>query len=416
MSIVTERPRAARRLPAQGPGRPAARRRPATPVIPSRQALPRKRAARPAAHTSIEYRVLFLSVVGLCLIGLPMVLSASTVLSVMSGAAPYAIFEKQCIFLAAAVAAGAAAYFLVPPTRLRKLRFVLPFGVMALLVVVFLPGVGHYAGGSSRWIGVGAIQIQPSELMKVAIVVFAADLLARRAHRPDHFAAVVRPLLIVLLAAAGLIMAQPDLGTTIVISCISFVMLYAAGVRLRLLGTTLALAFVGGGYYALHAAYRRDRFLSFINPLAHAGGTGYQVVQSQVTLALGGVGGSGVGASPTTWGLLPNAHTDFVFAVIGGNLGLVGSIAVIGLFALFGWAGFRIAARERDPFARFVAVGITCWIVCQAVINVGGVIDVLPVTGIPLPFISYGGSALVAEMVGAGLLLRIARAQRTSER
>jgi cell division protein FtsW len=282
---------------------------------------------------------------------------------------------------------------------------------MALLVVVFLPGIGHVAGGSSRWIGVGPIQVQPSELMKISMVVFAADLLARRWKRRDHWVAIVRPMLTVLAVAAALIMAQPDLGTTIVVACITYVMMFSAGVPTRLLGRTIAVLALPVGYYALHAAYRRDRFLSFINPFAHASTTGYQVVQSLSTLGMGGLGGNGVGASAATWGFLPNAHTDFVFAVIGGNFGILGSITVIGLFGLFAWAGFRIAARETDPFSRFVAVGITCWIICQAVINVGGVVDALPVTGIPLPFISYGGSALVSELAGTGLLLGIARRQ-----
>jgi cell division protein FtsW len=367
-------------------------------------------------HTTLEFRVLLLAVVGLSLIGLPMVLSASSVLSVLSGAAPYSLFAKQCTFLLVGIAVAVVAYRFMPMKRLRHFRFLMLFGVMGLLVVVFLPGVGHYAGGSSRWIGVGSIQVQPSELMKISIVVFAADLLARRAHRADYWAAVVRPLLTVLIAAAGLILAQPDLGTTIVIICITFVMMFSAGVPARVLGATVGALALPGGYYALHAAYRRDRFLSFLNPFAHASGTGYQVVQSLSTLGMGGLTGNGVGGSPTTWGFLPNAHTDFVFAVIGGNLGLLGSVAVIGLFGMFAWAGFRIAAREQDPFSRYVAVGITCWIVCQAVINVGGVIDALPITGIPLPFISYGGSALVAEMAGAGLLLGIARRQRPAPR
>jgi cell division protein FtsW len=379
-----------------------------------------KLAAAPAAksptvpHTSIEFRVLLLSIAGLCLIGLPMVLSASAVLSVLSGASAYSLFEKQFLFLLVAVVVGLAVYWWMPMARLRRLRFVLPFGVMTLLVIVFLPGIGHDAGGSSRWIG--PIQVQPSELMKISMVVFTADLLARRAHRSDYWAAIVRPLLIVLAVAAGLIMAQPDLGTTIVISSITFVMMFSAGVPVRVLGTTLGALALPVGYYALHAAYRRDRFLSFINPFAHASGTGYQEVQALSTLGMGGLGGNGIGGSATTWGFLPNAHTDFVFAVIGGNLGIVGSIVVIALFGLFAWAGFRIAARETDPFSRYVAVGITCWIICQAVINVGGVIDALPITGIPLPFISYGGSALVAEMAGAGLLLGIARRQHPSAR
>jgi cell division protein FtsW len=360
--------------------------------------------------------VLFVSVAGLSLLGLPIVLSASAMSSVVSGGSPYSMFDRQCVFMGAAVLVGIAAYWLVPMSRLRRFRFLLPFAVMALLIAVFVPGMGHYAGGSSRWIGAGPIQIQPSELMKIAIVVFAADLLARRSERTDYWAAMVRPLLTVLAASAGLIMAQPDLGTAIVISCITFVMMFTAGVPFRVLGATLGAVALPGAYFTLHAAYRRDRLLSFVNPFAHAAGTGYQVVQSLSTLAMGGVGGNGIGASPTTWGYLPNAHTDFVFAVIGGNLGLVGSVLVLALFGLFGWAGLRIASREQDLFSRYVAVGITCWILCQAVINVAGVIDALPVTGIPLPFISYGGSALVAEMAGAGLLLGLARRQRVAER
>jgi cell division protein FtsW len=368
-----------------------------------------------ATRTSLEYRVLFLAVAGLSLLGLPMVLSASSVSSVLTGGSPYSLFERQCIFMAAAVAVGLVAYFLVPMERLRRFRFVLPFTSMALLVAVFLPGIGHYAGGSSRWIGVGPIQVQPSELMKISIVVFAADLLARRSARTDYWAAMVRPLLIILVASAGLIMKQPDLGTAIVIACITFVMMFTAGVPIRVLSGTVAAGALPAAYLALHASYRRDRLLSFVNPIAHASSTGYQVVQSLSTLAMGGIGGNGIGGSAATWGFLPNAHTDFVFAVIGGNLGLVGSVAVIALFGLFGWAGLRIAGREQDLFSRYVAVGITCWILCQAVINVGGVIDALPVTGIPLPFISYGGSALVAEMAGAGLLLGLARRQPVAE-
>jgi len=358
---------------------------------------------------------MLLAVVGLSLIGLPMVLSASAVPSVLSGASPYSLFEHQCMFMGGSIVAGLIASR-VSITTVRRFRFLLPFGVMALLVAVIVPGIGQNAGGSARWISLGPIQLQPSELMKISVVVFAADLLARRAERPDHWAAVVRPLLIMLAVAAGLIMAQPDLGTAIVITCITFVMMFAAGIRLRVLGTTAGVAGFGGAYFALHAAYRRDRLLSFVNPFAHASGSGYQVVQSLSTLGMGGVGGNGIGGSATTWGFLPNAQTDFVFAVIGGNLGLVGSVSVIALFAAFGWAGLRIASKETDPFSRYMAIGITCWIVCQALINLGGVIDALPVTGIPLPFISYGGSALVVEMIGVGLLLGMARRQRTAER
>jgi cell division protein FtsW len=372
-----------------------------------------KGGARPAkrsAHLNVEAKVLLAAVAGLCLLGLPIVLSASAPGSILSGASPWSYVIRQCIYMAIGVS-GAVVASRVPATLVRKLRLLLPFAALALLVVVFVPGVGHDAGGSSRWIGFGPIQIQPSEVMKLAMVVFAADLLARRAKRRDQWNAMVRPLLVLLALAAVLIVKQPDLGTAIVLGCITFSMLFAAGVRLPLLAASAFTVCGIGGVLAFSATYRRDRLLSFLHPFAHASTTGYQVVQSLATLGLGGMTGSGVGGSVTPWGFLPNAHTDFVFAVIAGNLGLVGALIVLAGFAAFGWAGLRIAARERDPFARYLAIGITCWVLAQAVINIGGVVDALPVTGIPLPFISYGGSSLGVVLLGVGVLFGIARRQ-----
>ena len=374
-----------------------------------------KGGARPArreraAHLSLEAKVLLTAVSGLCLLGLPIVLSASAPGAILAGGSPWSYVIRQSIYMGL----GAIAAVVVSRTPLavvRKLRFALPLVAFSLLVVVFVPGLGHFAGGSSRWIGIGPFQLQPSELMKLAIVVFAADMLARRSKRPDQWRAFVWPLFLFMSVAAMLIVRQPDLGTAIVIGCITFSMLFAAGTQLRLLVLPGAAVCAAGAVFALSATYSRDRLLSFVDPFAHASTSGYQVVQSLATLGLGGVTGSGVGASITPWGFLPNAHTDFVFAVIAGNLGLVGALAVLAGFGAFGWAGFRIAARERDPFARFVAIGVTCWVLAQAVINIGGVVDALPVTGIPLPFISYGGSSLVVALIGVGLLFGIARRQ-----
>ncbi len=367
-----------------------------------------KGSARPApgratAHLSAEAKVLFASVAGLCLLGLPIVLSASAPGAIMTGGSPWSYEIRQCLYMGIGVTAAVLASR-IPTAFIRKLRFVLPLVAFSLLIVVFVPGIGQYSGGSSRWVGIGPIQVQPSELMKLAVVVFAADLLARRAKRADHWNAVVRPLLLFMVVAGVFIIKQPDLGTTIVIACITFSMLFAAGVRIRTLVVPGMAVFACGGVLAMSTTYMRDRLMSVLDPFAHASTTGYQVVQSLATLGLGGVTGSGVGGSVTPWGYLPNAHTDFVFAVIAGNLGLVGAFVVLAGFAAFGWAGFRVAAREKDPFARFVAVGVTCWVLAQAVINIGGVVDALPVTGIPLPFISYGGSSLVVVLVGVGVL------------
>jgi len=368
-----------------------------------------------SGHLSLEAKVLAASVGGLCLLGLPIVLSASAPGAILAGGSPWSFVVRQSIYMGIGVLAA----LVVSRTSMkvvRRLRFPLFVGAFCLLVVVFVPGLGHFAGGSSRWIALGPFQLQPSELMKLAMVVFAADLLARRAKRRDQWQASVRPLLLFMALAAVLIVKQPDLGTAIVIGCITFSMLFAAGTRLRLLVVPGVVVCAAGAVIALKAPYSRDRLLSFVDPFAHASTTGYQVVQSLATLGLGGVTGSGVGASITPWGFLPNAHTDFVFAVIAGNLGLVGALVVLLGFGAFGWAGLRIAARERDPFARFVAIGITCWILAQAVINIGGVVDALPVTGIPLPFISYGGSSLIVALVGVGLLFGIARRQPEAAR
>ncbi|MHB1986862.1 MAG: putative lipid II flippase FtsW [Acidimicrobiales bacterium] len=360
--------------------------------------------------TRLEHRVLVSAVFGLCLLGLPIVLSASAVTALQAGASVYSLFVKQAMFLGIGCVAALIASR-VPAEVLRRFRFVLPLGALVLLIAVFMPGIGHNAGGSSRWIGAGPIQIQPSELMKLGVIIFAADLLARRASRPDPWRAVVLPLLQLVAFAGILIMKQPDLGTCIVIVCIAFALMFSAGLPVRIVAGSFMLLAVPGAALALDASYRRARLLSFLDPFAHASSTGYQVVQSLVTLGQGGLRGNGVGGSITTWGYLPNGHTDFIFAVIGGNLGLLGTIGVIIGFAAFAWAGFRVAQREKDPFTRYVAIGVTCWIVAQAVINIGGVVDALPVTGIPLPFISYGGSALVLALTGAGILVGIARRQ-----
>ena len=257
--------------------------------------------------------------------------------------------------------------------------------------------------------------------MKLAMVVFAADLLARRGKAPGP---VERRRSSVAHGDGGWRRCSSSSSRTSARrSCSAASPSRCCSPPVCGLPVLAASGFAVcavAGALALSATYRRDRLLSFVNPFAHASTTGYQVVQSLATLGLGGVTGSGVGGSVTPWGFLPNAHTDFVFAVIAGNLGLVGALVVLAGFAAFGWAGFRIAARERDPFAHYLAIGVTCWVLAQAVINIGGVVDALPVTGIPLPFISYGGSSLGVVLVGVGVLFGIARRQgpagRRSER
>jgi cell division protein FtsW len=348
----------------------------------------------------------------LCLLGVVMVLAASALLSEQEYGTIWGIFERQVLWMGVGFVAFLVAQRIDAAT-LRRCRFLLLFGTLALLVAVLVPGIGQYAGGSSRWVGFGQFRLQPSELMKLALAVFAADLVARRervgATCREHWRSIVRPMLILLAVSGILIVKQPDLGTAIVLCCITFGVLFVGGVRVRVLGAVLGAVTLVGGVVALAAPYRRARLLSVLDPLSHAAGSGYQVVQSLVALQQGGLTGTGAGRSAATWGFLPNAHTDFIFAVIGGNLGLIGALAVVLLVGLFAWHGTRIAARAPDRFSSLLASGITWWIVCQAAINIGGVIGVLPVTGIPLPFVSFGGSSLVVNLFAAGVLVRIAR-------
>jgi cell division protein FtsW len=349
-----------------------------------------------------------LALVGaLCVIGLVMVLSASAYTSLRYYGSVWTIFERQVMWMTF----GAIALVGTLHIRYdwwRRLRLVLLFGTLALLVAVLLPGIGVVAGGSSRWIGLGMLRIQPSELMKFALAVFAADLLTRRADRLHKSVAVVVPLLAALAFSSFLVLKQPDMGTALVLACITFSLMYAGGVPLRpvlkAVGATAVLALVIG----LAEPYRRARLLSFLNPFAHARGSGYQVVQSLVGLGSGHLYGLGLGGGREKWGLLPNAHTDFIFSVIGEEGGLIGALVVLGLFGALAWYGLRAASRAPDRFGALLAVAATCWITSQAVINIGAVIGVLPVTGIPLPFVSFGGSSLVITMAAAGILANVA--------
>ena len=340
-----------------------------------------------------------------------MVLSASAYTSLQYYGSVWTIFERQVLWIAlGAIALALAARF--PYRHWRRARLLLLFGTMVLLLAVLIPGIGVTAGGSSRWIGFGQFRIQPSELMKLALSVFAADLLARRSDRVHEARSVVAPLLVVLAVCAVLVLKQPDMGTALVLACITFVLLYAGGVPLRPVLKAVAAVGVVGLIVGLAEPYRRARLLSFLNPFAHAKGSGYQVVQSLVGLGSGHLYGLGLGGGREKWGLLPNAHTDFIFSVIGEEGGLVGTLFVLVLFAALAWYGVRAATRAPDRFGGLLAVACTCWITSQAVINIGAVIGVLPVTGIPLPFISFGGSSLVITMVAAGILANVAAHER----
>jgi cell division protein FtsW len=280
-------------------------------------------------------------------------------------------------------------------------------GITLLLVLV--PGIGVERNGAARWLGAGSLTFQPSELAKVAVLLFLADLLARRWHLVGDLHATLVPALVVLGGVALLIMLQPNLGTTLIVGSIVLVQLFVAGAPLLPLGAVAGGGLLGAVVLALGQAYRRERILAFLDPWSDPLDTGYQTIQAGAGMASGGVGGVGLGAGRSKWGFLPETHTDFIFAVIGEELGLIGSLVVLGLFITFGVLGLRTALRAPDPFGTLLAVGVTSWIVVQAVVNIGAVVGALPITGVPLPFVSFGGSSMVVTMAACGLLLNVAR-------
>jgi cell division protein FtsW len=366
---------------------------------------------RPGPAMPGGFLLLLALVVVLNLIGLVMVLSASSIESIRVYGSPWYYFERQALWLAL----GTGAFLLTLRLDYRWWRRLGPLLVIAtigLLVAVLLPGFGISVSGSSRWLGIGTWRVQPSELAKFALVVFAADVLDRRARRMSDWRYSMTPVIVVFALMAALVMLQPDMGTTLVLACIVLTALYVAGSPL---GPTVAIALAGAGIgsiMAVAAPYRWRRLTAFLHPFADASNTGYQSAQGLVALGSGHLAGLGIGASRASWGYLPNQETDFIFAIIGEETGLIGTLLIVGLFIAFAVVGIRAACRAPDRFGALLASGITAWIVGQAVINIGAVVGLLPVTGVPLPFVSFGGSSLVITMGAVGVLANVAKRAR----
>lgn len=352
--------------------------------------------------------ILTATFLSLTLFGLVMVLSASQVTSLYDSASPYSLFERQAMW----AAVGGVAFVLASRIDYRWLRPVaVPFLVLTvlLLIAVLIPGVGRRINGSSRWLGVGPFVVQPGEFAKLAIVLFAADLLGRRSkqmHRPDI---TIKPVMLIVGCLSVLLLLQPKLGTTIVIGAVGIIMLFVAGCRLPHL---FAWA-LGGGVLASIAAfgsdYRRARLLSFRDPWADPLGDGLQTIQSWIGIASGGWAGVGLGAGRAKWGFLPYAHSDFIFAIVAEELGLIGAGALVMAFALVGYLGVRAAINAPDRFGLLLAAGLTSWLLVQAFMNIAMSIGLMPITGEPLPFVSAGGSSLVTTLAAAGVLTNIAK-------
>ena len=367
----------------------------------------RRRLSVPGIPTG-SFWLLAAIVVVLNMFGLVMVMSASSVPAVRAGGVPWSLFERQALW----TVLGTAALFATLMVSVDFWRrFTRPFmGIaIALLVLVLVPGIGVEVNGATRWLGAGPIQIQPSEFAKFALLLFVADLLDRRSDKIADWRWCLAPVVAYLGLVAALIMLQPNLGTTIIIAFMVLTMLLVAGVPLLGLSLTALAGAAVATMFVAFTDFRRTRFLRFLNPWADPTNSGLQNVQSLVGIANGRLLGRGLGRSTAKWGFLPFAHTDFIFAVIGEEFGLVGAMSVVLLFFGIACTGAWIAARAKDRFSMLVAAGITAWISIQAFMNIGAVIGIMPITGVPLPFISFGGSSLMINLAATGMLLNIAR-------
>ncbi len=374
--------------------------------------------AKPVAppRRSRTFVSLLAIVATLNLVGLVMVLSASSVSALDDYGSTWYVAMRQGMWLSIG-AAMCVVVMRIDYHRWRRSAPLLLAGSVLLLMLVLVPGVGMNVNGASRWLGYGPFSLQPSELAKLAVLLFVADLLARRAAWIGDIRLTLVPATIVLGGIAVLLMLQPNLGTTLVMGAIVITVLFVAGTPVLPLAALSTLGGLVATGLALAAPYRRARVLAFLDPWADYQDTGYQNIQSLVGIASGGITGTGLGQSRAKWGFLPYAHTDFIFAIIGEELGLVGALVVVGLFVALCVLGARAALLAPDRFGMLIAAGVTVWFGVQAFVNIGAVIGILPITGVPLPFVSYGGSSLVFSMIGAGLLLNVARqGQRSAAR
>ena len=346
------------------------------------------------------------------LIGLTMVLSASSVTSLYDGTGTWHHFTRQSMW----IVIGVGAMIVGRSIDYHRLRRVIPMALVVtflLMIATALPGVGIEANGSRRWLGTPSIRFQTTEAVKLVMILYVADLLATRLRELGDPKRTVTPIMYVLIGFGVLTMAQPDLGTALIIAGIVFAMLFVGGVALRPLATWAFAGTVVALVLGAIAPYRRARILAFMDPWEDPLNTGYQTIQSLVGIASGGVSGVGVGQGRAKWGYLPFAHTDFIYAVVGEELGFVGALCVLALVVTTAVFGVQIVRRAPDRFGSLLASGIVVWLLLQSFVNIGAVVGVLPITGVPLPFVSFGGTSLVAGMFAVGVLLGVGRQSRT---
>ncbi|MDD5594332.1 MAG: putative lipid II flippase FtsW [Candidatus Margulisbacteria bacterium] len=355
---------------------------------------------------SLDYIFLFV-VLALSAVGTIMVFSASPTLGLRLGDGFY--FIKRHLFYLLLGFLALYFGFRLDLELLKKRAGIIFVVSLALLLLVYVPGVGRKVLGASRWIELGILSFQPSELMKFTTLLYMANLLsARRGKIGDFFQGFAPPILL-LAAVSALIVKQPDLGTALTITAASFIMLFAAGAELWHLGLIGALGILGITAISIASPYRLRRLLAYLDPWKDPQGIGFQIIQSLLAVGSGGLLGLGLGASRQKYFYLPQQFTDFIFAILCEELGFIGGVGVVVLFGLFAARGLKIVLATADPFKNLLAVGLVAWITVQALINIMVVVGLIPTTGIPLPFISYGGTATIVNFFAAGVILNISR-------
>ncbi len=364
---------------------------------------------RTAERPLTSYYLLLGATTMLLAIGLMMVLSASSVYSYLQHGSSYYIFLKQLTW----VLIGLPAAYLASRMNRRLLRLLAwpAVGVSVALLLLTQTSLGFAVNGNRNWLALGPLTVQPSEIAKLSIIIWAADVYAKKERLLGNPWQAILPVAPVVAMISGLVVIEHDLGTALVLFAILLGLLWVVGVPARLFGIAISLVSVVAFYLAASNAERRTRLTSFIDPFKDFQGAGWQAGHGLLGMSSGGIFGKGLSASQQKWGNLPEAHTDFIFAVLGEELGLIGTLLVLALFAALAYAAIRLAINTADPFVRYVSAGVTIWLMAQMIINIGMVLALLPVIGIPLPLVSYGGSALVPSLVALGLLVGFARAE-----
>jgi len=365
----------------------------------------RRIAQKPANMT---FFVIFFTVLTLVAFGLVMVMSSSSIVALNRGLSPWKMFFKQLMW-ACFGGLGMAFLFRFPYSMLRSFVFPVLVGAYALMFLPFVPNIGVSTNGARAWVAFGPVGFQPSELLKLALLVYCANLLGRRQKEVADFNRTTRPVMVALIISVLLCLMQRDLGGAIVMTCIVLTVMCLAGIPMRIVNSIAGSAVLAALFLTLVTSSRRNRWTAFLNLDETKGSFGYQVWQSILSISNGGISGVGVGAGTGKWGYVPLAHSDFIFSTIAEEMGLIGVTVVIGGFLTLVVAGLRAALGAEERFGALLAGGITMWFALQAIINIGGVTGSMPVTGLTLPLISYGGSSLLVCMSAAGLLMNVAR-------